>query len=74
MGAYAIAGTTATFRVAGDVHYASDILTGALMGTVVGWGVPLLHFRRPNVGTITTGGMKMRLVPQALGAGVVGTF
>ena len=41
-GGYAVAATTATFRVVSDVHYASDVLTGALVGTLVGYGVSLL--------------------------------
>lgn len=75
VGGYAVAAATATFRVAGIEHYPSDIITGALVGTAVGWGVPLLHFRNPNLGTVkTTGGLTMRLVPQGTGAGVVGMF
>jgi membrane-associated phospholipid phosphatase len=73
-GAYGLATTTASFRVVSDVHYASDVLTGALVGSIVGYGVPLLHFRSPGAGTITTGGLKMRLVPSSGGAGVVGIF
>lgn len=74
-GGYAVAAATATFRVAGTMHYPTDILTGALVGTAVGWGVPLLHLRNPNVGTMrTTGGLTMKLVPNGTGAGVVGTF
>jgi membrane-associated phospholipid phosphatase len=74
-GGYAVAAATATFRVTGVEHYPSDILTGALIGTAVGWGVPLLHSRNPNVGTVkTTGGLTMRIVPNGTGAGVVGVF
>jgi membrane-associated phospholipid phosphatase len=74
-GGYAVAAATATFRVTGLEHYPSDILTGALIGTAVGWGVPLLHSRNPNVGTVkTSGGLTMRIVPSGTGAGVVGVF
>ncbi len=73
-GAYGVAATTASFRVVSDMHYASDILTGALVGSLVGWGVPYLHARRPDVGTLKTGGLTMRIVPSEGGAGVVGIF
>jgi membrane-associated phospholipid phosphatase len=56
------------------VHYPSDVLVGALLGTVVGYGVPLLHYRHPSFGRVTNGGMTLQLVPSAGGAGVVGTF
>jgi membrane-associated phospholipid phosphatase len=76
---YAVAGTTATFRVVADVHYASDVLLGATVGTLVGFGVPLLHYRRFG------GGDRLRadsarysptlnLVPSPGGIGVAGTF
>ena len=73
-GAYAVATTTATFRIVGDMHYASDVMTGALLGTVVGYGVPLLHFRRPESTTMRVGGASLRVVPSAGGAGIVGIF
>lgn len=76
---YAVAGTTATLRVVADVHYASDVLLGATVGTLVGFGVPLLHYRRIG------GGARLRsesgryeptlnLVPAPGGLGVAGTF
>jgi membrane-associated phospholipid phosphatase len=73
-GGYALAATTATFRVVGDVHYATDVLTGALAGTLIGYGIPLLHYSHVNVGTVQTGGVRMQIVPAGVGAGVVGTF
>ena len=71
---YGIAATTATFRVVGDVHYASDVITGALAGTLVGYGVPLLHRRAPDVNTVRTGALTMKVVPMGTGVGVVGSF
>lgn len=76
---YAVAGTTATFRVVADVHYASDVLLGAAVGTLVGFGVPLLHYRKLG------GGYRLKeesaryeptlnLVPTPGGIGVAGTF
>jgi membrane-associated phospholipid phosphatase len=71
---YVVAAATSTFRVLGDEHWASDVITGALVGTIIGYGVPLLHYRHHDVGRVTAGGMTLQLVPSVGGAGVVGTF
>lgn len=76
-GGYAVAATTASFRVVSDVHYASDILLGAALGTVVGWGVPLLHYRAASGPARSAGrapSLQMRLVPSPNGIGVAGIF
>ncbi|HEX4338183.1 MAG TPA: phosphatase PAP2 family protein [Polyangiaceae bacterium] len=73
-GGYAVAATTATFRVVGDVHYATDVISGALVGTLIGYGVPMLHYAHVNLGTVQSGSLHMQVVPSGLGAGVVGTF
>jgi membrane-associated phospholipid phosphatase len=72
-GGYAVAATTATFRIVGDMHYASDVLTGALVGTLVGYGVPLLHYRRRNE-PATPSTLQLHLVPAVGGLGVLGVF
>lgn len=77
---YAVAGTTATFRVVADVHYASDVLLGATVGTLVGFGLPLLHYRKLGGGdrlrTESARGYAptLNLVPSPGGIGVAGTF
>jgi membrane-associated phospholipid phosphatase len=71
---YVVAAATASFRVVADEHYASDVIVGALVGTLVGYGVPLLHYRHPTFGRVQTGGVTLQLVPSAGGAGVVGSF
>lgn len=73
-GAYAVAAATGTFRIVGDMHYASDVIAGALIGTAVGYGVPLLHTKHPEFGEIKSPGVMMRVVPTGLGAGVAGIF
>lgn len=74
-GGYAVAATTATFRVVADVHYATDILTGALLGTIVGYSVPLWHYSRMGLTSTTmTGGVQLHLVPSPGGLGVLGIF
>jgi membrane-associated phospholipid phosphatase len=73
-GGYAVAASTASLRVLGDVHWTSDVITGALVGSLIGYGVPLLHYRFRDVGAATVGGVKLQVYPSAGGAGVVGTF
>ena len=73
-GGYAVAASTATFRVVSDVHYASDVLTGALMGTIVGFGVPLLHYGHRGTSATTMGGLQLHVIPSAGGLGVLGIF
>ncbi len=71
---YAVAATTATMRVVSDVHYATDAITGALVGTAIGYAVPLLHYRRKTIGSAKVGGVRLQLVPSLGGAGVAGSF
>ncbi len=74
-GGYAVAATTATFRVVSDVHYASDVLTGALVGTLVGYGVPLLHYRSKNaLASGKSGGLELHVIPSPGGLGLLGIF
>ena len=40
---YSFAIATAAMRVASGNHFPSDVLTGALLGTLVGVGIPFLH-------------------------------
>ena len=74
VGGYAVAATTATFRVVSDVHYASDVLTGALLGTLVGYGVPLLHYRHVIGPRATEGRLQLQLIPAPNGVGLLGIF
>jgi membrane-associated phospholipid phosphatase len=76
-GGYAVAATTATFRVVADVHYASDILLGAAVGTLVGYSVPLLHYRKvvgPSGRASVTQPLQLNLVPSPGGIGLMGIF
>jgi membrane-associated phospholipid phosphatase len=72
--AYALAASTATFRVVADVHYASDVLTGMAVGTLVGYGVPWLHSQHADVGSVHVGSLQLQIVPAAMGVGAVGLF
>jgi membrane-associated phospholipid phosphatase len=71
---YVVAAATASFRVLADEHYASDVIVGALVGTLIGYGVPLLHDRQHSFARIRAGGVTLQLVPSGGGAAVVGTF
>jgi hypothetical protein len=50
------------------------VLTGALLGTIIGYGVPLLHYRHVDVGKLSAGEVTLRLVPSLGGAGLMGDF
>jgi len=79
-GGYAVAATTATFRVVADVHYASDVLLGAAVGTLVGYSVPLLHYRKLGGGSRMQARasdvqrLQLHLVPSPGGVGLLGIF
>lgn len=54
-----LAATVGYLRIAGDMHYLTDVLTGAAVGTAVGVGVPwLLH--RPRGGSGSSEGGVVR--------------
>src|SRR5690606_17122281 len=40
----AVAATSGTLRIVSDYHYATDVVSGAMVGTLIGLGVPLLHY------------------------------
>ncbi|HKY39865.1 MAG TPA: phosphatase PAP2 family protein [Polyangiaceae bacterium] len=76
VGGYAVAATTATFRVVADVHYASDVLIGASLGTLVGYTVPLLHYRNfggsSRARPVTS--FRLHVTPAPGGVGLLGIF
>ena len=67
---YAVGFTAATavsyFRVAGDKHWMTDVVVGAVVGTGIGFLVPWLHRSTP--------GLAVRLVPHPGGLAVAGRF
>ena len=63
-GSYAIAVTTAALRLASGNHFATDVLTGAAIGTLCGFLVPYLH-------TLNTGKADKQGQAQTLSAQVV---
>jgi membrane-associated phospholipid phosphatase len=66
--------STALLRVAADVHYATDVLTGALVGTAVGFSLPYFLHRRadgPGSRPVT---LLPSVSPHELGVVVVGSL
>ncbi len=45
-GSYALAVTTASLRVASGMHFLTDVVAGAALGSLCGYLVPLLHEKR----------------------------
>ncbi|GAB3546004.1 phosphatase PAP2 family protein [Spirosoma fluminis] len=43
VGSLGLATATAVLRYEGGLHYPSDLLTGAAVGSLLGWGIPKLH-------------------------------
>ncbi|MEO6420397.1 MAG: phosphatase PAP2 family protein [Polyangiaceae bacterium] len=71
---YAAAATTGMLRIASDQHYASDVITGALIGTGIGLGLPyLLHYRK-RATPERESSFHIQLVPTVTGGAAVGTF
>lgn len=68
-GMLGVASTTAIARVLGGQHYPSDVLVGAGVGMLVGWGVPYLHRKESDARISMTGGptslgLRVRLGPE----------
>lgn len=57
-GSLAVASTMAGLRVAAGKHYPTDVVVGAIIGSGIGWVVPLLHKRNSPI----------KIAPQAGGA------
>jgi membrane-associated phospholipid phosphatase len=53
--AIAADGTVAVLRMVADDHWATDILGGAALGVVFGWGVPAVMHLRTRAGSATSG-------------------
>lgn len=72
---YGLAAVTATTRIAGDMHYFTDVITGAAVGAFTGWFVPWLHY---NTGIepvgFKAGGATVTLLPTGTGLSASGVF
>ncbi len=64
------AATVGLMRIVGRQHYVTDVLSGAVVGTLSGLGVPWLLHYRPQSGAISN----LRLVPDGKGLALGGDF
>lgn len=73
---YALATATATLRIIGDRHYASDILVGAATGALTGLLIPWLHYRHgsPELDASWLGKHRIGLIPSAQSLTLKGVF
>ena len=75
---YTAAAATATLRVVGDKHYASDVIVGSIVGAAMGWAVPyFLHYREPKKTSLTRpseSSFRWHIMPTANGGSIVGVF
>jgi membrane-associated phospholipid phosphatase len=71
------AAVVGVLRTMADKHYATDVLTGFAVGSLVGFGAPLLYYRSGLTRAASwTGasGVRATLVPGPLGGALIGTF
>lgn len=72
--AFTSAGTVGMMRVMGERHYLTDVMTGALIGTVTGFGVPwLLHYRGAGADSASSE-RRVTLLPLPNGLAIGGPF
>ncbi len=73
---FTMAAGTGLMRLAGDQHYLTDVLAGAAVGTLVGFGVPwFFHYRHGHsTKPAPKNGPSVRLLPLPFGAMAVGSF
>ena len=62
-GSFTLATLTAVLRVLGGNHFATDVITGAVVGTSVGFLVPFLHRTRGEKSCV-------QIAPSAMGVSV----
>jgi membrane-associated phospholipid phosphatase len=77
--AYGAATTTGLLRILSDNHYATDVASGAALGTLVGVGVPwLLHYRTEvpddDAATHPMDEVSLTVVPGPMSATILGVF
>ncbi|HEX4512588.1 MAG TPA: phosphatase PAP2 family protein [Polyangiaceae bacterium] len=71
--ALATASAVSLLRVMGDEHYATDVVTGAIVGTAVGFLVPAFHYATHSRKG-SRAAFEWHVVPSAGGVGIAGTF
>jgi membrane-associated phospholipid phosphatase len=71
---YTGAAATGVLRIVGDKHYLSDVVVAAGVGTLIGVGVPLWHYRRVNLAPKEKANLEVQVIPVGAGIGLGGTF
>jgi hypothetical protein len=75
LSSFTVATATAVFRIAGDMHYATDVLTGAAVGTLIGFAVPAVHYGFGNFRPrSTTRDVQISVLPTFGGIRVMGVW
>src|SRR6185436_3125563 len=69
-GGATFATTAGLLRIAADMHWATDVIVGAVAGTAIGVSVPLVFHRREQSPTISS--LQMIVLPQ--GVTIAGAF
>lgn len=64
IGAYTIATATGVMRVVSGNHFITDVMTGAVIGSVIGFGVPLLHQIKTKCPIFPSFSVKMEEEPE----------
>jgi membrane-associated phospholipid phosphatase len=70
---FVAAAAVGTLRVVGDMHYLSDVLTGAAIGTAVGLGIPLVHHYH-RAASPSSAALQVQIVPAPNGLQIAGIF
>jgi hypothetical protein len=73
VGLLASAAATGTLRIVGDRHYFTDVATGAVVGGLIGWAVPFLHYQGRRRGAAVAS-PRWAVLPAVNGLHVVGSF
>lgn len=75
IGAFGLAASTGTLRIVGDQHWGSDVLTGAVMGTLSGTLVPyFLHYRTGDLPDVEPDAISFSILPTPTGVHMTGLF
>ena len=64
-GGWTLAAATAALRIAGGSHYTTDVLAGALIGSLTGVLIPFFHMNR--IEAELPGDAELRIAPSAGG-------
>ena len=70
---FLVAGTTGLMRIVADYHYSTDVLAGALTGSAIGFGIPLLHYATGvRLPAAQVAGVHLQVAPMGAGLQIMG--